>query len=85
MTTPDPTANPLETESLDGLLERVLQENRDKVVGWIKGEPGCWGFLAGKAVTVCRSELGRSLADQERRLVWHRLWLLLGGIKARVG
>ncbi len=77
--------NPLDPETLGPLLENVIRENRDKVVGWIKGEPGCWGLLAGKAVTACRSKAGRSLSDGERRLVWSRLWSFLEQIKGQVG
>ena len=84
MTTPEPSANPvrpLEAESLDRILAQVLQDHGEKVAGWTKSEPGCWGFLAGKAVTACRGELGRSLAEGERRLVWHRLWVLLESLR----
>ena len=77
--------NPLDPEILGPLLENVIRENREKVVGWINGEPGCWGFLAGKAVTACRSRAGRSLSDGERRMVWNRLWAFLEQIKGQVG
>ena len=77
--------NPLDGVLLDPLLENVIRENREKVVGWIDGEPGCWGFLAGKAVTACRSEAGRTLSDVERRMVWNRLWAFLEQIKGQVG
>ena len=76
--------NPLDGVLLDPLLENVIRENREKVVGWINGEPGCWGFLAGKAVTTCRSKAGRSLSDVERRIVWNRLWGFLEQIKGQV-
>ena len=81
----DDSINPLEPEILGPLLENIILENREKVVGWIKGEPGCWGFLAGKAVTACRSKAGRSLSDGERRIVWNRLWTFLGQVKGQVG
>jgi len=35
---------------IDPLLADVVTGNQDKVVGWMKGEPGAWGFLAGQAV-----------------------------------
>ena len=60
--------------ALDDLLGGIIRDNQEKVVGWSRGEPGCWGFLAGKSVAACRQDLGRPLADGERRLVWHRLW-----------
>ena len=70
-------------EQLDPLLVQVVRDNQDKVVSWIRGEAGAWGFLAGQGVTAARRELGRSLGDQERRLVWRRLWWFLEQIKAR--
>ena len=36
------------------------------------------------AVTAVRHQLGRSLTDAERRLVWDRLWWLLENIKREV-
>ena len=68
-------------ESLDSLLVSVMQANREKVVGWVRDEPGSWGFLAGKAIMACREQSGRPLTDPERRLVWHRLWQLLSQLK----
>ena len=71
------------TELLDQILFVVTRDNPDKVDGWVAGEPGCWGYLAGKAITACWAHLGRTLADQERRWVWHRLWTYLEQVKAR--
>lgn len=85
MPDPDDSINMLDSETLGPVLETVVHENREKVVGWIKGEPGCWGFLAGKAVAACRLQAGRSLSDGERRLVWHMLWAFLEKIKNQVG
>lgn len=69
---------------LDSLLLSVIKENPDKVVGWIREEAGCWGFLAGKAVRTCREHKGEALTDPERRLVWHRLWQLLTELKEQI-
>ena len=80
----EPVVGDLDLEALDGLLTEVIRENREKVAGWVTGESGCWGFLAGRAVTACRTEVGRSLADRERRLVWHRLWSWLEQIKEQL-
>ena len=80
---PEPADGPLELESLDPVLAGIIRDNRDKVVGWMAGEPGCWGYLAGKAVTACRAQIGRPLVDQERRLVWHRLWSCLEQVKGQ--
>ena len=74
----------LEVDTLDPLLAGIIRDNREQVAGWMGGQPGCWGFLAGKAVVACRTQLGRSLADEERRLVWSRLWWWLEQVKARV-
>ena len=73
----------MEPESFDQLLVSVIRDNREKVVGWMTDQPGCWGFLAGKAVTACRAQKGSPLDDEERRLVWHRLWLMLEQIKSQ--
>ena len=73
----------MEPGALDPLLMDIIRANRQKVVGWMANQPGCWGFLAGKAVAACRAHKGGPLADQERRLVWHRLWALLEQIKAQ--
>ena len=68
---------------LDPVLAEIIRDNREKVAGWMAGEPGCWGFLAGIAVRACRVQLGRPLADQERRLVWRCLWSRLEQLKDR--
>ena len=70
-------------EVIDPILAEVVNGNQDKVVGWMKGEPGAWGFLAGQAVTAVRGQADRKLADGERRLVWSRLWWWLEQVKAR--
>ena len=77
----EPSGSFLDLDSLDRLLAGIIQDNQEKVAGWIAQEPGCWGFLAGKAITESRAVVGRRLDDQERRLVWHRLWALLEQIK----
>ncbi len=76
--------NALSVETLDPLLTGVIREHQEKVVGWMRDEPGCWGFLAGQSVTACRRHLDRPLAEAERRLVWSRLWWWLENIKTRV-
>ena len=75
---------PAEQEDLDALLVSVLQNHREKVVGWLRDEPGSWGFLAGQGVRACREAAGRSLTDAERRRVWSRLWQLLTQLKAQI-
>jgi hypothetical protein len=78
------STNPfLDLETVDQLLIGVIGDNRGKVVGWMQEQPGCWGFLAGQAVVACRRRAGRPLAEEERRLVWSRLWRLLGQLKAQ--
>ncbi len=79
-----PEADALREDDLDPVLTGVILDHRDKVVGWISDEPGCWGFLAGQAVAGCRKQVGRSLSDQERQMVWSRFWWLLENIKREV-
>jgi hypothetical protein len=74
----------LTLKTLDPILTGLVREHQEKVIGWMQDEPGCWGFLAGQAVASCRRELGRSLEELERRLVWDRLWWLLETIKKEV-
>ena len=61
-----------------GLIEQAvrltIEGNASMVQKWVAGQPGSWGFLAGKAVIVCRQKMGRMLTDGERREVWHLLW-----------
>ena len=68
---------------IDPMLADVVKGNQDKVAGWINGEPGAWGFLAGQAVTTVRGHAGRSLVDMERRVGWSRMWWWLEQVKAR--
>ena len=70
--------------TLDALLEGIVRSHKAKVVGWLRDEPGCWGFLAGQAVAASRKQLDRPLTEAERRLVWDRLWRWLEEIKAQV-
>lgn len=74
----------LNVEVLDQLLTQVVQSHQEKVIGWMRDEPGCWGYLSGQAVAACRAQVDRPLEYAERRLVWDRLWWLLENIKQRV-
>ena len=56
----------LTLEQLTPILGEVVRDNREKVLGWIRDESGCWGYLSGKAVTATRDRLGRPLNDEER-------------------
>ena len=76
-------SNQLELANLDPMLAGIIRDNGEQVAGWMSGQPGCWGFLAGKAVVASRAQWGRALADGERRLVWSRLWWWLEQVKAR--
>ena len=71
-------------ESLDRVLANVITSDKDKVISWVREEPGSWGFLAGKAVTAYRTELDRSLTEKERQIVWARLWSFLENLKAQL-
>ena len=74
----------LDLESLDRVLVNVITSDKDKVISWVRAEPGSWGYLAGKAVTAYRTELNRSLTEKERQIVWARLWAFLGNLKAQL-
>ncbi len=63
--------------ALDQVLERVADAHPDRVEGWIREEPGHWGFFAGQAVVAVRELIGRRLEEPERRFVWHRMWQVL--------
>ena len=71
-------------ESLDRVLVNLIASDKDKVISWVREEPGSWGFLAGKAVTAYRAELERSLTEKERRIVWARLWSFLENLKTQL-
>ena len=71
-------------ESLDRVLVNLITSDKDKVISWVREEPGSWGFLAGKAVTAYRTELDRSLTEKERQIVWSRLWSFLENLKAQL-
>ena len=78
---PEPAA--LEPADADAALDRLLREvvaaHPERVEGWLRNEPGQWGFLAGQAVLSVRGFIGRRLTDAERRWVWHRMWQTLEG------
>ncbi|MDE2788575.1 MAG: hypothetical protein OXL37_18230 [Chloroflexota bacterium] len=68
--------------ALDRILAGVADAHPDRVNGWIRNEPGQWGFFAGQAVLAVRELIGRSLEEPERRYVWHRMWLVLQSRRA---
>ena len=74
----------VDLESLDRVLVNLIASDKDKVISWVREEPGRWGFLAGKAVTAYRTELDRSLTEKERQIVWERLWSFLENLKAQL-
>ena len=71
-------------EVIDPILANVVRSNQNKVAGWLHGEPGSWGFLAGQAVINVRESAGRDLESSERRLIWSRMWWWLEQIKAGI-
>ena len=68
-------------EPIEEAVRLTIEHNTSMVKQWMRGQPGSWGFLAGKAVIACRQKLGRTLADRERREVWHLLWGSLMDLK----
>ncbi len=71
-----PTANPGDV-ALDEILAGVADAHPERVDGWLRNEPGHWGFFAGQAVLAIRQLIGRRLEEPERRFVWRRMWLVL--------
>ena len=63
--------------ALDEVLAGVADAHPDRVAGWLRNEPGHWGFFAGQAVLAVRQLIGRRLEEPERRFVWHRMWVVL--------
>ena len=63
--------------ALDRVLAGIADAHPDRLGGWIRQEPGHWGFFAGQAVLAVRQLIGRRLEEPERRFVWHRMWLVL--------
>ena len=63
--------------ALDQVLAAVADAHPDRLAGWMRNEPGHWGFFAGQAVLAVRQLIGRRLEEPERRFVWHRMWLVL--------
>ena len=63
--------------ALDRVLAGIADAYPDRLEGWIREEPGHWGFFAGQAVLAVRQLIGRRLEEPERRFVWHRMWLVL--------
>lgn len=71
--------------ALDKVLEEVADAHPDRVEGWLRNEPGHWGFFAGQAVLAVRELVGRRLEEPERRFVWHRMWVVLQGRRIAEG
>lgn len=63
--------------AIDRALAQIAAAHPDRVDGWLRNEPGHWGFFAGQAVLAIRQLIGRRLEEPERRFVWHRMWLVL--------
>lgn len=69
---------------MDPILADVVTGNQGKVVDWLEGKAGSWGYLASQAVIAMRDNAHRDLEDMERRLVWNRMWWWLGEIQSRI-
>ncbi|MEK6809263.1 MAG: hypothetical protein AABY40_01185 [Nanoarchaeota archaeon] len=70
-------------ENIDTILNGVVSDNKQTIDDWLSDKPGSWGALSGKAVVAVSKEAGRSLSDQEKRLIWKLLWDKLMEIKDR--
>ena len=75
------TESSLTEHQLRDAIDLTVESNPTVVRDWLADRPGCWGFLAGKAVMACRKNVGRVLTDHERRIVWHELWGALTKLK----
>ena len=68
------TESSLTQHQVRDAISLTIESNPLVVQDWLADRPGCWGFLAGQAVMACRDNVGRTLTDHERRMVWHELW-----------
>ena len=66
---------------IEEVVRQTIESNIFMVEQWLVGQPGSWGFLAGKAVVAYRQTLGRTLTDRERREVWYLLWNWLAELR----
>ena len=64
-------------DAINQSIKTAIENNNDAVNQWIVNTPGSWGYLAGQAVITCKQILFRPLTTQERRLLWHVLWVEL--------
>ena len=70
-------------DPLSDAIAATIAANPEHVARWQAGEPGAWGFLAGRGVLAYRDRLGRSLTTEERRQLWDELWRALKSIQAK--
>ena len=61
-------------EAVEKIVRATVTAWPDLAAGTRTGRPGAWGALAAHGVTALRDELGRPLADAERRRLWAALW-----------
>ena len=68
-------------KTINQSIQTTIENNSDAVNRWTVNTPGSWGYLAGQTVKTCRQVMLRPLGTQERRLLWHMLWLKLNELK----
>jgi len=68
------TESSLTQHQLRVAIGLTIESNPTVVTDWLVDRPGCWSFLAGKAVLAYRENVGRSLTEHERRVAWRELW-----------
>lgn len=61
-------------DDIAAVINHVINENEAIVNNWLADKPGSWGALSGKVVVAAGRQLGRSLNDAEKRIVWQALW-----------
>ncbi len=69
-------------KDIDEILDKAIKENGNIINDWLSDKPGSWGALAGKAITATRLQLGRSLTESEKHIVWQMLWNKLMKIRS---
>ncbi len=70
-----------DADPLRQAVEETIAAHPGVVRRWIENQPGAWGFLAGQGILAYRRNLGRRLADAERRALWQALWTKLEALR----
>jgi Asp-tRNA(Asn)/Glu-tRNA(Gln) amidotransferase B subunit len=80
MTAPDERA--AFEEVVAAVIAELIAASPAKLDDYRHGRRGAFGYFAGRTVGGVRRQLGRELAEAERRLVWQRIWERLEALQA---